>query len=290
MNLRSFFSTSNLPPANFNLILRTQLQWMLLLRVILYTLLLGITYFFSDLEFAVIVMPNSVLILLLLIVYTVSIISSVVLNRLKQNLRKYGILQNILDTIFASVLIYFTGISQSIYTSVYFFSIIAGGLILPRKGGLIAAAASTLLYGTILTLEYTGVAPHYFDTFGLIPTRNLLEIINNFTVKGLTFFLAALLSAMFGMRLATTEEVLSNTIYSFDKLSHLYKNIFDNISTGIITTNDHNIITSANNAARQITGYSSMELIGENLLTIFPTINLKGSTRRQATDYEKKDG
>ncbi len=290
MNLRSFFSTSNLPPANFNLILRKQLQWMLLLRVILYTLLLGITYFFSDLEFAVIVMPNSVLILLLLTVYTVSIISSVILNRLKQNFRKFGILQNILDTIFASVLIYFTGISQSIYTSVYFFSIIAGGLILPRKGGLIAAAASTLLYGTILTLEYTGVAPHYFDTFGLIPTRNLLEIINNFTVKGLTFFLAALLSAMFGMRLATTEEVLSNTIYSFDKLSHLYKNIFDNISTGIITTNDHNIITSANNAARQITGYSSMELIGENLLTIFPTINLKGSTRRQATDYEKKDG
>lgn len=290
MNFLSFFTSSNPPVANFNTILRNQLQWMLLLRIVLYSLLLGITYFFSDIKFAIIVMPNSILILLLLTVFTVSIVSSLILKRLKKNFHQFGIIQNILDTLFASVLIYFTGISQSIYTSVYFFAIIAGGLILPKKGGLIAAAASTIFYGTILSLEYSGIVPSYFNTFNFTPTGNFLEIINYFTVKGLTFFLAALLSAMFGIRLTTTEEVLSNTIHSFDRLYHLYKKIFDNISTGILTTNDQNIITSANNAVLLITGYSTNELIGQDLLDVFPTINQKSSASRLASDYVQKDG
>ena len=271
-------------------ILRQQLLWMLLLRVVLYTLLLGITYLISELEFGVIILPNSVLILLLLAVYSISVISALLLNKVDLSLQRFGFFQSILDTLFASALIYFTGISNSIFTSVYFFSIITGGLILPRKGGLIAAAAATLMYGYILYLEFIGVTPAYFGQFDFSPTQKMPELINLFAVKGLTFFLAALLSAMFGMRLTSTEEVLSNTIYSFDKLSHLYKTIFDNISTGIITTNDHNIITSANNAARLITGFSLPELIGSNLSVIFPTFDTKSRASRQAMDFEKKDG
>ena len=48
--------------------LRQQLLWMLLLRVILYTALLGITYMLSDLRFGIILQPNSALILLLMLV------------------------------------------------------------------------------------------------------------------------------------------------------------------------------------------------------------------------------
>jgi two-component system sensor histidine kinase PilS (NtrC family) len=95
---------------------------------------------------------------------------------------------------------------------------------------------------------------------------------------------------MFGSRLTTTEEVLSSTIHSFDKLSHLYKTIFDNIATGIITTNEQNIITSTNNAARTIIGFSSSELIGINLQVIFPAIRLRDNAIRQANDFIKKDG
>ena len=228
--------------------LHKQLQWMLLLRVVLYTLLLSITYLLSEIEFRFIILPNSLLILLLVLVYTTSIASSIILIKYPVNPKRFGFIQSLLDTLFASVLVYLTGISNSIFTTVYFFSIITGGLILPRRGGLFAAAAATLLYGAILYLEFLGFTPGYFDNFDYSPAINLAEIINLFAVKGLTFFLAALLSAMFGMRLTSTEEVLSNTIYSFDKLSYLYKTIFDNISTGIITTNDNNVITSANNA------------------------------------------
>lgn len=287
---RSLSKASADPPKGVRVILQKQLQWMLLLRVILYTLLLGITFILSELGFHFIILPNSLLILLLIAVYSVSIFSAVLLYRTCKNFKRFGFIQSLIDTFFASALVYATGISSSIFTSVYFFSIITGGLILPRRGGLFAAAAATLIYGSILTLEFLGVTPGYFNSFDYTPAVSLPELINLFAVKGLTFFLAALLSAMFGMRLTSTEEVLSSTIHSFDRLSHLYKTIFDNISTGIITTNDKNMITSANNAARSITGYSLSELIGTSLDTLFPNFDMRSKATRQAIDFTKKDG
>jgi len=263
---------------------------MLLLRVILYTALLGITYMLSDLRFGIILLPNSALILLLTLVYIVSIVSAVVLTRLPINTRRFGFSQSLVDTFFAGCLVYFTGISSSIFTSVFFFPIIPGGLILPRRGGMIAAAASTLVYGVLLFLEYKTIIPTYFSTFDFTPLQKEMELINLFAVKGLTFFLAALVSAMFGARLTSTEEVLSDTIQSFDKLSHLYKAIFDNISTGIITTNDYFNITSANTAALTITGYQLTDCIGIDIRTILPEIDLQHGTTRQATDFTKNDG
>ncbi|MFN2353272.1 MAG: nitrogen regulation protein NR(II) [Desulfopila sp.] len=288
--LRRFFTPASSMPRHVDQILRRQLLWMLLLRVILYTSLLGITYMLSDLGFGVILLPNSALILLLLLVYIASIASAAALTRLQINARRFGFSQSLVDTFFAGCLVYFTGISSSIFTSVFFFPIITGGLILPRRGGIIAAAASTLVYGILLFLEYNAIIPTYFSSFDFNPLQSEMELINLFAVKGLTFFLAALLSAMFGARLTSTEEVLSDTIQSFDKLSHLYKAIFDSISTGIMTTNDHFIITSANTAALTIIGFQRADCIGIDIRIIFPDIDLQHSTTRQAADFTKNDG
>lgn len=289
-NLRSLLFPKTSKTYEIDRILRQQLLWLLMLRIVLYTLLMGITYFLSEYKFGIIVLPRSALILLLLLVYLFSIVSALVITRQEINLQRFGFIQSILDTLFASLLIYFTGISNSIYTSLFFFPIISGGLILPRKGGLIAAAASTILFGAILFLEYAGLVPEYFIIFDYRPMQNELELINLFAVKGLTFFLAALLSTMFGFRLTSTEEVLSDTIHSFDKLSHLYKTIFDNISTGIITANDNGTITSANTAAQTITGYTLSDLLGEQLNTFFPSLELHNKSIRQSMDFVKKDG
>ncbi len=290
MHLRNFFS----PPDKDNTadeILNQQLLWMLLLRVLLYTLLLGITFFLSGSDLDLISPPPAVLILLLLSVYSITIISAFYLQQSATiNLRKFGFIQNLLDTFFATFLIYFSGISHSIFTAIYFFAIISGGLILPRKGGIIAAAASTLLYGLILIFEYFSFVPAYFQGFHLSPTLNILALANHFSVRGLIFFLAAILSALFGMRLKTTEEVLSDTIRSFDKLSHLHKKIFDHIATGIITTDENLIVTTANNATHIITGYSSENLIGKNITHIFPTLLQQEESTRLSSDFVKKDG
>ncbi len=153
-------------------LLRNQLLWMLLLRTILYTLLLAISYIFQGAEFDIIVLPANLLILLLLIVYLTTIFSAFLLLIYQGNLRKFGFAQTLLDTCFAALLVFFSGSSSSIFSSVFFFPIIAGGLILPRKGGLVAAAAATLLFGIILFLESYGLYPAYLLEYMTLSTAS----------------------------------------------------------------------------------------------------------------------
>ena len=271
-------------------ILRVQLNWMMLLRIILYTSLLGLSLVFQETRFEVTLMPRNLLILHLLVIFTITIISALYLLNSSGNTRRFGIVQNLFDTLFASVLVYYTGASHSIFTSVYFFPIIAGGLILPRKGGLVAAAASTLLYGLILTSEILGYFPSYLIRDGIHAAGNPMVSLNHFAVSGLTFFLAAVLSALFGLRLQSTENALTDSIRQFDQLATLYKQIFDNITTGIITVDERAIITSANNATEAISGYPIATLIGMPLGHFFATIDISTRRVRRSADLIRADG
>ena len=290
MRFISFLSPAT-EVSDIDRILRHQVQWMLLLRVILYTLLLAVIFFLGSPGFEIIMLPRYLLILLILAVYISSIVSALAPGYLSSAaLRNFAFIQNLLDTLFASVLVYFTGASHSIFSTVYFFPIIAGGLITPRRGGVLSASAATLEYGIILSLEYHDIYPLYFNLYNFSPIHNLNFHLEHFAVKGMTFFLAALLSALFGIRLHKTEAVLSQTIRSFDKLTILYKRIFDNLSTGIITLSDNDTITSANQAASQILGYSQTSLIGQKIYAVFPTFSLHEQAHRLTADIEKNDG
>lgn len=268
---------------------KQQLLWTLLLRVILYTLMLGVNFFLQDEKFEVITIPPPLLALFLLSVYVITIGSSFLLLRIEQDFRRFGFIQCLVDTIFSTVLVYLSGASHSVFTSIYFFPIIAGGLLMPMKGGLISAAASTILYGTILFLEYRFYVPDYLFLYSFVGSQNILFSVNHFAIKGLTFFLAAVISSLFGARLKLTTEALRSTRLDFDRLTLLYKEIFDNIGTGIVTVNGNNTITSVNNATCQITGMSEAEMSGQNFSDFFPDIDLSVQNPRNACDFERKD-
>ena len=272
-------------------LLRNQLLWMLFLRIVLYTLLLAISYIFQSSQFDVIVLPANLLILLLLIVYLTTIFSAFFLLIYQGNLRKFGFIQTLFDTFCAALLVFFSGSSSSIFISVFFFPIVAGGLILPRKGGLVAAAAATLQFATILFFEYSGFYPDYILEYVKHPAASGMVLLNQFSVHGLTFFLAAILSALFGKRLLKTENALTDSIKNFDRLAILYKQIFDNISTGIVTIDQQGIITSANAAIQKIIGCESPSmLIGKNVAALFPNIELTEANHRLTTDFLREDG
>lgn len=275
---------------SINQLLRYQLLWMLLLRVVLYTFLLIISYLFPRSHFSLTILPSQLFVLLLFIVFLTSILSAFMLLIFEGNLRKFGFIQTLFDTFFVSLLVFFTGSSNSIFALVYFFPIIAGGLILPRKGGLVAAAASTLELGGLLFIESNGLYPKYLALYLASSPPPLDVMFNHFAVHGLIFFLAAILSALFGLRLKRTESALTDSIQKFDRLELLYKQIFDNISTGILTIDEQKTITSANNAIRKITGFDPLWLIGQGLHTLFPNILIEESSERSTVDFEKHDG
>ena len=276
-------------PTSLGDLLKRQLFWLLLLRIVLYTLISVISLIMLDERFEAIVMPPSLLVLFTLIVYLSTIVSAFTLLHLDSEYRRFGFIQTLFDVVFASMLIYLTGGSLSIFSSVYFFPIISGGLLIPLKGGLIGAAASTFLFAIILLLENFGYLPDYVLVSKFYEKVALFNNIRQFGTMGLTFFLGAFISAMFGTMLRSTTRELSSTKYDFDRLSLLYKKIFDNITTGIVTINGEGIITSANNATIDITGQPPAELIGKELSSIFPGIDPASLAPRNACLFERQD-
>jgi two-component system sensor histidine kinase PilS (NtrC family) len=280
---------AQLYPSSLGDLLKRQLFWLLLLRIILYTLITIISLILLDERFEAIVMPPSLLVLFTLIVYLATIVSAFTLLHLQSNYRRFGFIQTLFDVVFATMLIYLTGGSLSIFSSVYFFPIISGGLLIPLKGGLFGAAAATLLFALVLLLEFFGYLPDYVLLSKFYEQAALASNVRQFGTMGLTFFLGAFISAMFGTMLRSTTKELSSTKYDFDRLSLLYKIIFDNIGTGILTINSDGIITSANNAASAITGQAPGELLGRELKSMFPGIDLSSSSPRNSCDYERQD-
>jgi len=269
---------------------RKHLLWWILTRVVLFTLLFGMATFFRVKGHHLIVPAPALSVAFLFGLYGFSLASAFFLQKKCRLVRRFGLLQLCCDAVFIALLVYATGCSQSDFTSLLILPVIAAGLILYRLGGLFLAAITTFSYGTILALEQLRWVPHYFAATAYKPPATLLTGTNLFAVYGLLFFLAALLSGQLARRLRVTEEKLQRTALEYDRLSILYKQIFDDISTGIITTDQSDFITSYNQAAERITGYPREQVLGQPFARCFPAIYLQELQGRSVCDFEKPGG
>ena len=268
---------------------KRQLQWMLFLRVVFLTLLLGINLILQSAEKHIITPPFYYVVAFIAGVYLYTIFSALILKFIRRySTFAYG--QILIDVLLISILIYYSGGSQSIFTILYFFPIIAGSLILFRRGGLAPAAASTIAYGIILFLEYTGHHPAFFEDFWYWPVKDMRSVMNLFTIHGLTFFITAILSSMLSEKLRRTEKALITTTLKYDQLAVLNKKIFDDIPSGIITVINQKNIISINTAAEKITGFTAAEIIGMDINRVFPGLKLDDDMNfRSEVEITRKD-
>ncbi|NLX19949.1 MAG: PAS domain-containing protein [Desulfobulbus sp.] len=270
--------------------IQRHLQWWILVRVLLFTVLFTLTTFFRAQGHDLILPPTPGILFFLLLLYSFSIVSVLLLNRQFCSTHQFGAIQLCFDALFITLLIYTTGCSNSDFSVLLILPVIAAGLLLPRLSGLFIAAVTTLLFAALLILEQLGWTPSYFAATIYTPPASFLTSSNLFAVYGLLFFLAALLSGQIARRLRITEEQLQYTAIEFDRLSILYKQIFDDISTGIITTNQYDFITSFNQAAERITGFSRNAVLGKPFGQLLPDISLLEEQGRSVCDFQKQNG
>lgn len=271
--------------------LKRQLAWFFLLRVIFLTLILGITAVLEAKGHRLTTDKFLYPLLFIAAVYLFTIISAALLSRI-DNIRRFASLQIAIDILLISCLVFFSGTSQSLFTVVYFLPIIAGSFMLFHRGALLMAALCTMAYGGLLLLEYI-----QFDfnllTMGPRPATSLERLLNLFAINGLSFFFVAGLGATLAHRLYRTEAALSRTTSSLDRLNNLYKQIFDDIASGIVTVNKDRAITSFNRAAERISGYRAEEAIGRPVTEIFAEIRYEGNletTTRAEGEITRKNG
>lgn len=271
--------------------LRKALLWVLFFRVLLVTLSLGLTVVLEQGEVDLIHVPIQFLIIFAALIYIFTIFSTFLIKRLTY-LKFFSCLQIIADILIASILILFTQSSQSIFTMLYFFPIICGAFLLHHKGGLLMASITTICYGAILYSEFAGISSYFVPGFeSRLP--NLETGLHHFAFFGVNFFLVAILSSFLAERLYRMETALTETSRDLDQLSHLYKQIFDDVSTGIVTVDGRGVITSFNRASEKITGYSSTEIAGRKLVDYLPQLYKEKETNsgsRPMVWLTRKDG
>lgn len=269
--------------------LKRQLQWLLLLRVCILTLLLGISVLLQSQDRELIIPPLPYIIYFIVVTYCFTIGSAIILKWIKY-LKKFAFFQLLIDSLIISCLIFFSGGSLSIFSLMNFLPIIAGGILLFLTGGLAIAAFTTFGYGGLLFLEFQGYHSHFYPDF-ISPLSSIEIMLHHFAIPGITFFLVGILTSFLAIRLQQTEAALSQTSMDFDRLASLYKQIFDDITTGIITVNNKNEITSFNRAAEKITGFKHKEVIGIDILLKLPDLkSTKVQSLRPITDLTQKDG
>lgn len=268
--------------------LKKHLQWMLFLRVVILSLILGIHVLLESTEQNIITPPIYYVIVFVVGVYIFTICSAILL-RTARRYSTFAYIQILTDVLLVSILLFYSGGSQSIFSILYLFPIIAGGIILSRKGGLAAAAAATIGYGIILLAEYFGYQPDFFTNYWYRPLRDIRSVMNFFSIHGLTFFITAILSSLLSVRLRKAEKELISTTLKYDQLSVLYKKVFDDIPSGIIVLNQKRII-SFNPASENITGFRANDIVGKDINLPFPNLRVEADMNfRSEVEITRKD-
>ncbi len=225
----------------------TKLKWLMGVRVLMVTALLG-TSILLRLGY------RDVFYLLITLIYILTILYSLLINRVS-NLILFSYLQISLDILLETFLVYLTGGVDSPYTPLYIISIISASIILFRNGSSAAASLSAILYGGLVDLQFYKMIPSMPPSS--YSARETLYFLFIYTIA---FFTVAFLSGDLAEKVKQTGKELISKETDLTSLQAFNENILQSISSGLLTTDLHGRITSFNRAAGEITGYKSEEV------------------------------
>ena len=250
-----------------------RLQWLMLVRLIVNTLLLGATILFHvehiDSLFAVSAVP---LYILICTIFLLSLLYALALPRLR-SYWGFSIFQVMVDLGYYTALVYFTGGASSPFLLIYVFPIIASGILHLRRGAYGTACLACMLFGVMILLQFHGALPRsewpWVSPWATkAPGYVLWVVVVHFTI----FFLTAFLSSSVAVQLRTTRVSLSVTERDYRRLSGLHSSIVRSIPSGIITTDEQDHISYVNEAGASVLRTSPAELHGVPLRRVFPEV------------------
>lgn len=252
---------------------RRRVEWLMFLRLFVTTLLLAATILFQFREsrnfFVDPAIPLYILIgttFLLSLIYTFSL-------PMISDLWVFSFVQVMVDVVYATVLIHFTGGAQSVFTLLYAFPIITSGILHFRRGALFTASAASVLFGLLINLQFYGVI-HATDWPWVSPwARQTTDYLLWVLIVHLTFFyLIAIAASSLAEQLQSTRVSLTRRESEYKRLSELHTNIVRSIPSGIITTDGEDRITFVNSAGSALLSIPLSELVSVPLSTVFPCV------------------
>jgi len=175
------------------------------------------------------------------------------------------------DALIVSAFIYFTGGVTSYFTSLYVLPIIAASTIQFRRGGMLVATLSAVLYSGLVLAQYLaaqGVRPDpwLFSASAALPPGNFARYTVALNVFG--FFAVALLSGSLADSLRSAGARLEEASSEIADLQALNQHVIDSLTSGLVTTDLAHRILTFNRGAEAITGVEFRHAVGRPIDTV----------------------
>jgi two-component system sensor histidine kinase PilS (NtrC family) len=280
--------------------LRRNVAWLITIRAAISTILLGSATFMRATE------PGSFAVdpffFLIGLTYALTIGYALTL-RLVDRYRWLVDLQLALDALLVSAFIYFTGGVTSYFTSLYVLPVIAASTIQLRRGGLVVATLSTVLYSGIVLAQYLAASGFRSDPWltayaQSLPSGSVARYTVAMNVFGL--FAVALLGGTLANSLRSAGAQLEQASTEIADLQALNQHVIDSLPSGLATTDQSLRILTFNRGAEAITGLSSAAATGREIadvLQLSPAVissiendlRSKGARRRHEVRYQSVD-
>jgi two-component system sensor histidine kinase PilS (NtrC family) len=281
--------------------LRRNVRLLIAIRLVISTILLGSGTFMRATESGS--FAGDPFFFLIGLTYALTIVYSLTL-RFVERRRWLVDLQLGLDALLVSAFIYFTGGVTSYFTSLYVLPVIAASTIQLRRGGLMVATLSTVLYGGLVLAQYLAASGLRTDPWLTAYAQSLPSgSVARYTVLMNVFgmFAVALLGGTLANSLRSAGAQLEQASTEIADLQALNQDVIDSLPSGLVTTDVTLRILTFNRGAESITGVASTAAAGRDIVDVLQLppavmtsiqndLGIKGARRRHEFRYLTIDG
>jgi two-component system sensor histidine kinase PilS (NtrC family) len=240
---------------------RVWLAWLVKVRILILTLLLGIELAISRLTPTP--LPLRLFVNAIVLWYGISIFYVLLLS-FWQEYRIQAVLQVLTDLALVSLVVYATGGVDSSLNFLYPLVIIVACILLPRVWAYLTAALAFILYGTVLELTYFAIIPSYSTTHPELKALQAIIFVNLFGYLAVSY-----LAGLLANKLRQVDVKLKHTSGALENLQALHENIIQSITGGLITTGLDGHVTLVNTAAQKLLDRSEDDLLGQPVKQLF---------------------
>jgi two-component system, NtrC family, sensor histidine kinase PilS len=280
------------PSAGQNRELIQKLKWLMTVRVLAVTVLLG-TFVLFQIGSSRGLLISTPIYFLVGVVYFLTLLYASSINKIAQPV-PFSYLQLSLDLLLETTLVAFTGGVESPFTFLFLVTIISGSMLLYQRGGIRIASLACLIYAGL-------VGATYFYKVRFIPSTAVSprELLYTLFLHLTAFYTVAYLSGRLAEQLRQTGESLQEKEKDLTQLQAFHENVVQSMSGGLFTTDLEGRVTSFNRAGEEITGFNKEEILGKSWMELFSKkdskvidyhLEMADAPFRFDTESQQKDG
>jgi two-component system sensor histidine kinase PilS (NtrC family) len=241
---------------------RTWLAWLIKVRIIIITFLLGIELAITS--FTTTAVNKMAFIAVVVMCYTIAVFHAVVLSVWRGELRMQPRIQVITDLGMATALVYVTGGIDSSFNFLFPLIIIIGAILLSRSEAFLVAALAFITHGAMLELSFFDIIKSY-----TLVRPDLRSLQATIFINFFAYLAIAYLASRLTVRLRQVDVELKDKSGELEDLQIFHENIVQSIGTGLITASVDGRVRLVNPAAEQLLQKTSAELIGQQVEKLF---------------------